>query len=86
MVPCKLDITSTPFSYETIIAYDIYLPPYGKKFGFNLLDDEYFTIPYITDTIPNSPAGHQLISQAKINVWILDINGEEPITSQSVLD
>ena len=27
--------------------------------------DEGFTIPYITDTIPNSPAGHQLPSQAK---------------------
>ena len=54
--------------------------------GFNLLDDEYFTIPYITDTIPNSPAGNQLPSQAKQNVWIVAINGEEPITAQGVLD
>ena len=44
------------------------LPPSGNKVGFNLLDDEYFTIPYITDTIPNSPAGHQLPTQDKWNM------------------
>ena len=32
------------------------------------------------------PAGHQLPSQAKINVRIVAINGEEPITAQGVLD
>ena len=50
------------------------------------MDDEYFTIPYITDTIPNSPAGHQLPSQAKRYVWIAAINGEEPITAKGILD
>ena len=69
-----------------MITYDIELPPSGNKVGFNLLDDEDFTFPYITDKIPNSPAGHQLTSQAKINVWIIAINGEEPITDQVVLD
>ena len=78
--------TSTPFSDETIITYDIELPPSGKKIGFNLLGDEDFTIPYITDTIPNLSAGHQLPSQAKRNLWILAINREEPITAQGVLD
>ena len=43
----------------------INLPPSGKKIGFNLLDDADFTIPYITVTIPNSPADHQLPEQAK---------------------
>ena len=60
--------------------------PSGKKIGFNLLDDEDFTIPYITDTIHNSPAGHQLPYQAKQYVCIVAINGEEPITAQCVLD
>ena len=69
-----------------MITYDIELPSSGKKFGFNLLDDEYFTIPYITDTIPNSPAGNKLPSQAKRNVWIFAINVKEPITDQGVLD
>ena len=45
-----------------------------------------FTIPYITDTIPISPAGHQLPSKAKQNAWIVAIIGEEPITDQGVLD
>ena len=75
LFPCKLDLTSTTFSDETIITYDIELPPSGMIF-FNLLDDEYFTIPYITDTIPNSPASHKLPSRAKRNVWIVAINGE----------
>ena len=75
LIPCELDLTSTSFRDDTIIIYDIELPPSGKKIGFNLLNDEDFTIPYITDTIPNSPAGHQLPSQAKQNVWIVAING-----------
>ena len=45
-----------------------------------------FTIPYITDTIPNFPSGHQLPSQANPNVWIVAINVEEPITAQGELD
>ena len=49
LIQFKLDIKSTPFSYETNITYDIELPPSGNKIGFNLMDDEYFTIPYITD-------------------------------------
>ena len=44
--------------------YEIELTPAGKKIGFNLFYDEYFTIPYVIDTIPNSPAGHQLPTQA----------------------
>ena len=86
LTPCKLDLTSTPFSDETIIAYEIELPPSGKKISFNLLDDEDFTIPYISDTIPKFPAGHQLSAQAQKNVWIISINGEKPITAQGVLD
>ena len=74
LIPCKLDLTSILFSDEKIIAYDIELPTSGKKIGFNILDDEDFTIPYITDTIPNFPDGHQLPSQAKQNVWIVAIN------------
>ena len=60
LITCELDITSNPFIYATIVTYDIELPPSGKKVGFNLLDDENFTIPYITDTIPNMPAGRLL--------------------------
>ena len=86
LIQCELDLTFTPFSDTQIIIYEIELPPSGKKFGFNLLDDEYFTIPYITDTIPNSPDGHQIPSQANRNVSIIAINGKEPITDQGVLD
>ena len=86
MIQCEIDLTYTPFSGTTIITYEIYLPPSGKKVGFNLLDDEDLTIPYITDTIPNSPAGHQLPTQAKQNVWIVAINGEENIIAQGSHD
>ena len=50
------------------------------------MDDEYFTIPYITNTIPNSPAGHQLPKKAKQYSWIISINGEDPITAQDAFD
>ena len=50
------------------------------------MDYEYFTIPYVTDTIPNSPDGHQLPTQSKKKLWITAINGEEPITAQCALD
>ena len=86
MIPCEIDFSSTPFSDTKIITYEIDLPPDGKKVGFNLLDDEDFKIPYITDTIPNSLDCHQHPSQANRNVWIIAINGEETITDQGVLD
>ena len=65
MIPCELDLTSTPFCDTIILTYEIKLPPFGNKIGFNLLDDEYFTIPYITFTISSSLAGHQLPAQDK---------------------
>ena len=65
LIPCELDITSTPFCDITMITYEIELPPDRKKTGLNVLDDEYFH--YVIDTIPNSPDGHQLTTQAKKN-------------------
>ena len=44
-IPCKLDLIFTPFNYTLTITYEIYLPPSGMKTGFDLLDDEDFTIP-----------------------------------------
>ena len=75
LIPCELDITSTTFFYTTILTYDIDLTPAGNKIGIDLLDDEDFTIPCVIDTIPNSPAGHQLLTQAKKSVWVVSING-----------
>ena len=68
LIPFELDLISTPFFYTTIITYEIELPPYVNKIGFNILDDEDYKIPYIPDTITNSPAGNQLPAQAKYNV------------------
>ena len=56
----------------TILTNEIELPPSGNKVGFDLLDDEYFTIPYITDTIPNSSSGHQLPKNACVTIKKLD--------------
>ena len=64
MIACKLYLKSTLFHDTTIISYEIELPPYGKKIGLNLLNGEYFTIPYVIDTIPSSPAVYQLPTQA----------------------
>ena len=53
MIPCELDLTFTPFCDTTMLTYEIELPTSENKVGFNLLDDEDFTIPHITDTTPN---------------------------------
>ena len=53
LITCELDLTSTPFSDTKIIRYDIELSHSGNKIGFNLLDDEYLTIPDVNYTIPN---------------------------------
>ena len=86
LATCKLDIESIPFINTTILTYEIDSPPSVKIISFNLMNDEYFTIPHVTYTIPNSPSGHQLQTQVKQNVWIVDINIEEPITAQGSLD
>ena len=57
------------------LLHMIDLPPDGKKIGFNLVDGDYFTIPYIIDVIPNSPDGHQLPTQAQKHFWFVIING-----------
>ena len=66
--------------------YEIDLPPSRKKTSFNLIDYEYFTIPYANDKIPNSPSCHQIPTQAKQNVWIGAINVDDSITTQGAHD
>ena len=39
------------------------------------MGDEDFTIPYVADTIPNSPDGCQIPTQSKRNVWIIAVIG-----------
>ena len=85
MVSCYPDITYPPFRDATIITSEILLPPDGNKIGFNLLDENDLTIQYIIDTITNSPAGCQLPTQTKNNVWIFFNNGETPITEKGHL-
>ena len=72
---CELDIKPTTFCNTKILTYEIELLPSGNKIGLNLLDDEYSKIPYVNDSISNSPAYHQLTIQAEKNVWIIAING-----------
>ena len=35
LIPCELDIASTPFCDTKILTYEIELPPSGKEFCFN---------------------------------------------------
>ena len=86
LIPCELDLTSTLFSDKTILAYEIELPPSRNKFGPTLLDEEYFTIPYIIDIITNLRASRQLPTQAKQNMWVVAINGEDSLTTQGAID
>ena len=76
MVPCELDMIYNPILDETIITYKLELITSGNIIGFNLLDDDKFTIPYIIFTITNSPDGNKIPTWAKKNVLIIDISGE----------
>ena len=62
------------------------LPSAGKKFDLNLLNGKYFIIPHVIDKIPNLPAVHKLLTQAKKNAWIIAMNVEETITYQRLID
>ena len=86
MIPCDLDIASTTFSNKIIITYKIELPTSGNYIVLNVLDYEYFTFRYVTDTTPNSPDIHQIPTQDKHNAWIIAINREESIKYQVTLD
>ena len=50
------------------------------------MDYDIWTIIYILDIIPNYPAGHRLISQAKNNVCIVEIDGDEEINAKGPLE
>ena len=86
LIPCELDLKYNLCFDRTIITYEIQLSPSEKKVGFYLLDDKYFTFPYINYSIPNPPSGHQLPLEAKQNVWIIHIHGENPNKTQYALD
>ena len=62
------------------------LPPQGKKFGINLMDDDGFNIPYIVEMVPDYLAGYQLPDQTKNNLFIVEIYGEYPIMSKVDLE
>ena len=49
------------------------------------MDDDDFTISYVIDKIPNSPPSHQLPTESKKKMWIVDINGEERTIAQGTL-
>ena len=49
------------------------------------MDDYYFTIQYILDVIPKSPAGHKIPAQAKNNIRIITINVEDTITAKDTI-
>ena len=41
------------------------------------MDDYGWTIPYMFDTVPNYPEGHQLFPQANKFLWIVEIELEK---------
>ena len=68
-----------PFLDETIITHKIELPPPVEEIGFNFMDDNEFTIPYIIDIFTNLLTSRQLLTHDKKNVLAVAVNGEEPI-------
>ena len=62
------------------------LPEFPHKIGFTFIDDEMFNLPYVQHCTPGSHAYHALPPGMRRNYFLLDINGDSPITSQFVQD
>ena len=75
----KLNLTLPHFIMPPLLHMKLSYLLLGEK-GFNLLDDDGFTITYILDMIKNSPGSCQLTTESNNNVSIITINGEETIT------
>ena len=86
LITYELKLSDTPFTKSTIVNYELEIPPQGKKFGINLMDDDDFNIPYIVELVPNYLAGHKLPDQAKNNFFIVEIYGEYSIVYKGDLE
>ena len=73
LVTYELSLSNATFADAKIVKYELALKPLGNKVGLNLMDDEYFIIPYIYNTIPNLPEKIRIAYQKNQNVCIVEI-------------
>ena len=85
LIPYELELSDTPFTKSTILNSELELPPQGKKFGINLMDDDDFNIPYIFEMVLDYLVGNQLPDHTKKHFFIVEIYGEYPIMDKGDL-
>jgi hypothetical protein len=70
-----------PFPDDEIETITMQLPPHPTKIGFSINDDQLLNLPYISACAKGSSAWKHIPSRFRRQAFILNINGEGPITA-----
>ena len=81
-LPCH----DTPFPISDIITVKFVLPSPPCTIGFLIKDDELLNLPFISGCEKGSPAWIALPPRLRRQSFILNINGEGPITARFAVD
>ena len=82
----KLDLLPTPFATHPIHTYEITIPHHATHAGLEILDDEYFNIPYLSKTVRDTPAFETIPAIHRRNMFIVSVNQQEPITAARAIE
>ena len=80
-----VELTNSPFSYETLFSYNVELPASGPL-GLTLENDNDFGLPIIVCMTQNSCFRRGCKKVLTSNSWIVSIQHDEPITKERVLE
>ena len=77
----ELPIATGPFPPEDIITVTFKVPTSSAPIGLSINDDTLFNLPYISNCNKNSVAWKEIPPKLRRQSFILNINGEGPITA-----
>ena len=80
-----LETSLHPMFEDSPVDVNMDLSPSDKRLGIKLAQCEYFNMPYMTQSLPGSTWRQSFGEEYWTNMWILSIDGNEPITCETVL-
>ena len=75
-----------PFEDEEIKTFEFKLPKFPTSIGLEFLDDTTFNLPYIKSCVRGSVSYKNIPTIHRRNMYVLNINGESPITASYAYD
>lgn len=82
----NLIFSDSAFPSKDILSFKFKIPTYPTTVGIEILDDVTLNLPYIKSCVYNSVAYRNIPSKFRRNMFLININGESPITSQFAYD